>query len=53
MIQTHTPVAFDDLPNPINWNNAFMSFGSCFSAHIAEKCNERFFDVVSNPFGIS
>ncbi|MFI5171775.1 MAG: GSCFA domain-containing protein [Chitinophagales bacterium] len=47
-----TEFSIDPLTGKIDYSSSLFFIGSCFSEHIAGKCGELKFNMLSNPFGI-
>lgn len=47
-----TETKLSTYPFSLSYQNSCLSFGSCFSEHIAKRLEDYRFPIVSNPFGI-
>ena len=47
-----TPVETEPLEKRLTYRDSILFIGSCFADEMGQRCSERYFDTLVNPFGV-
>ena len=47
-----TPVETEPLEKRLTYRDSILFIGSCFADEMEQRCSERYFDTLVNPFGV-
>jgi hypothetical protein len=52
MLKLNTPVEIGPLEKRFSYRDSILFIGSCFADEMGRRCEELYFDTLTNPFGV-
>ncbi|MBP8602986.1 MAG: GSCFA domain-containing protein [Bacteroidaceae bacterium] len=52
MLKLNTPVEIEPLEKRFSYRDSILFIGSCFADEMGRRCEELYFDTLTNPFGV-